>query len=212
MRSKTQQYKSISTALAVVTTAFVVQRFGYKIYVQAGLHLDDLFILLTVFIGIPCTVINTHKLTENGIGRDVWTITPDQRTKFTIYIFIAETLYFAAVSLFKLAMLSFYLRVFSGNWTRRLIWITIMINSLMGVVYVLLSVFQCQPISYFWNRWDGEHVGKCMDRDAIIQSNAAISIALDFWMLALPLWKLRGLNLDWKNKLGVGLMFFVGTL
>lgn len=199
-------------ALAAVTTAFVVQRFAYKIYAKVGLHLDDLFILLTVLIGIPCTVINTHKLTENGIGRDVWTITPDQRTRFNVYIFIAETLYFAAVSLFKLAMLSFYLRVFSGKWTRRLVWVTIAVDFLLGVVYVMLSVFQCQPISYFWLRWDGEHTGKCLDRDAIVQSNAAVSLALDFWMLALPLWKLRSLKLDWKNKLGVGLMFFVGTL
>lgn len=39
-----------------------------------------------------------------------------------------------------------------------------------------------------------------------------MSIALDVWMLAIPLWQLRGLKLHWKKKIGVAAMFIVGTL
>jgi hypothetical protein len=43
-------------------------------------------------------------------------------------------------------------------------------------------------------------------------SNAAISIVLDGWMLALPISQLFGLQLHWKKKIGVAMMFVVGTL
>lgn len=39
-----------------------------------------------------------------------------------------------------------------------------------------------------------------------------MSIALDLWILAIPLWQLRSLKMHWKKKVGVALMFCVGTL
>ena len=44
-----------------------------------------------------------------------------------------------------------------------------------------------------------------------VLARAAVSIALDVWMLAIPLAQLPGLKLHWKKKVSVGLMFFVGT-
>jgi hypothetical protein len=31
-------------------------------------------------------------------------------------------------------------------------------------------------------------------------------------MLGIPLWQIRSLKLHWKKKIGVAMMFFVGTL
>lgn len=43
-------------------------------------------------------------------------------------------------------------------------------------------------------------------------TRAAIAIALDVWIMAIPLWQLRKLSMDWKRKLAVGLMLCVGVL
>ncbi len=51
-----------------------------------------------------------------------------------------------------------------------------------------------------------------MDINALGWANAGISIALDFWMLGLPMTQLTQLNLGWKKKLGVAAMFGVGAL
>jgi hypothetical protein len=76
---------------------------------------------------------------------------------------------------------------------------------------MFLAIFQCSPVSLIWNGWDGTHAGKCMS-SPIAWSNAAISIALDLWMLALPLSQIVGLQLHWKKKFGVAMMFAVGLL
>ncbi|KAK7177895.1 CFEM domain-containing protein [Paraphaeosphaeria sporulosa] len=88
---------------------------------------------------------------------------------------------------------------------------TALLKLLWGIAFVLAAILQCQPVHYFWEHWDGLHEGHCVDINAFTTTHAAISIALDFWILEIPLWQLWGLKMHWKKKLGVGLMFCVGT-
>lgn len=112
----------------------------------------------------------------------------------------------------KFSVLLFYIRVFESTDIRRLLYGTAVFTGLYGVSFVFAGTFQCSPISYFWTKWDGEHIGHCFDVNALGWANAAISIATDFWMLALPLSQLRTLRLPWRKKVGVTLMFMVGIV
>ncbi|KAI8676178.1 CFEM domain-containing protein [Fusarium sp. Ph1] len=211
IRDKSNQYLILSNTFAVITGLFIVQRFASKIYWKLPLGLDDWFMLITFLSGIPSSVITVHGTVANGLGRDIWTLTPTEITNFGYFFHVMAILYFAQVTLLKLSLLFFYLRIFPTVGVRRTLWATVIFNSLFGLAFVFTAVFQCQPISYFWKKWDGEHEGHCADLNAITWSNAGISIALDFWMLAVPLSQLKALNLDWKKKIGVGMMFCVGT-
>lgn len=202
----------MSDTLGIISAFFVIQRFAYKIWAKLDIGLDDAFLLLTIVSGAPSTVMNAYGLGPNGIGRDVWTLTADNITKFGYFFFFIELLYFVEVATLKLSLLFFYLRIFPERKVQRLLWGTVVFVALFGIIFVFLAIFQCTPISYFWTKWDGEHKGSCIDINALSWSNAAISIALDAWMLALPFWQLKGLQLNWKKKIGVGLMICVGTL
>jgi hypothetical protein len=84
---------------------------------------------------------------------------------------------------------------------------------LFGASFVLAAIFQCQPVSYFWTKWDEESTeGSCISINGLGWANAIGSIVLDLWMLGIPLSQLPSLQLHWKRKLGVGLMFCVGIL
>ncbi|KAJ4298814.1 hypothetical protein N0V90_004056, partial [Kalmusia sp. IMI 367209] len=171
--------------------------------------LDDCFIFITLISGVPSSAINVLGMTANGLGRDVWTLRFEQITSFARYFYVMEFLYFAQITLLKLSLLFFYLRVFPGKPVRRIIWATVVFNSLFGIIFVIVAIFQCNPISHYWNRWHGETHGTCISINALGWSNAAISITLDFWMLAIPLSQLTHLKLAWRKKVGVALMFCV---
>ncbi|KAI5456755.1 hypothetical protein BGZ63DRAFT_517585 [Mariannaea sp. PMI_226] len=211
IRDRSLQYEALSNGLGIVSGVFVVTRFAFKLWSRLELGLDDWFILITILAGVPSTIITVHGTIANGLGRDVWTLSYASITRFGMFFYVMAVLYFLQVTLLKLALLFFYLRIFPATPIRRLLWGTVIFNCLFGLVFVIVTIFQCQPVDYFWTKWDGEHTGKCMDINAIAWSNSGISIALDIWMLAIPISQLKSLNLDWRKKVGVGLMFSVGA-
>lgn len=196
----------------MISAAFVIQRFGYKIWAKLDFGTDDWLTLLTIVSGVPNTVINAVGVGEHGMGRDAWTLSYDDITSFGKYFFILEIIYFFEVACLKTTLLFFYMRIFPAAPVRRLLWGTVVFTVLFGLTFILVSVFQCKPIDFYWKKWDGEHEGSCLNINILAWSNAAISIALDGWMLAIPLWQLNNLNLNWRRKVGVGMMFCVGTL
>ncbi|KAI1634864.1 hypothetical protein F4809DRAFT_616535 [Biscogniauxia mediterranea] len=212
VRDKSFTYNAASCVLIVVSGVFVLVRLGYtKFFSMNSLGLDDLFILLTLLNCVPAAIINTEILTRNGLGKDIWTLTADQITNFARGFWIITLLYFSEVYVLKLALLFFYLRIFPKPLIRRLLWGTVVFNVVFGLSFIIAAVFQCWPISYNWTSWRGEGGGTCVNISAIAWANAAVSISLDLWMLALPLSQLRELKLHWKKKVGVVLMFCVGT-
>lgn len=213
VRDKSGLYSRITIAFGVISAVFVVARLIYKaVFTISDLGMDDHAILLTLCSGIPSTIIGVRMVAHFGLGRDIWTLTPRYITNFVRAFYIMEVLYFFQVSMLKLSMLFFYKRIFPSKNVQLVIWGTVVFDVAFGIIFVILAIFQCHPVSYYWTRWDGEHHGHCLDINSIAWANAAISIALDVWMIAIPLSQLRKLKMHWRKKIAVALMFCVGTL
>lgn len=209
-----QSLESNITSVVLMSIACVVVfiRLGYQKLTAGQLGMDDWFILCAALIGIPSAVLNVLGLTAHGLGRDIWTLTPEMITQFVMSFYIVSILYFAEVFILKLSLLFFYIKIFPGQVVRSLLWGTVVFDVLFGTAFVLTAIFQCTPIAYNWTSWKGTGGGTCVNINTVAWANAGISIALDLWMLALPLSQLRSLKLHWKKKIGVALMFCVGTL
>jgi len=203
-------HRVLTWTMIILVTIFVMIRFAFKIFEHHDLGDDDWAVLATLCGAIACHAVSLCTI-DQGLGRDLWTLRPEQITQMLLLFEILAVLYFAELMLLKLSMIFFYIKVFTTPRAARLLWGTALLTFVWGAVYIIVATFQCQPISYFWTQWDGMHKGKCLDINAITTSNAAISIALDLWNLGIPLWQLWGLNMHWKRKVGVALMFGVGT-
>lgn len=212
IRDRSREHRVVNDVLGVISALFIIQRFAFKIFNKMGLFWDDWFALATIVSGAPSTVMNAYGLGPNGIGRDVWTLTGDQITNFGHFFFFIEVLYFFQVTSLKLSLLFFYLRIFPDKTVQKLLWGSVGVVVVFGVTFIFIGIFQCTPISFFWTKWDGLGQGHCLDTNIIGWTNASISIALDLWMLAIPLSQLRGLRMNMKKKIGVAAMLCVGTL
>lgn len=185
-----------------------------KIFVIGGsVGLDDWFIVATILLGVADTVLIVEGLTGNGLGRDIWTLTSEQITQFGLHMYVIQIMYIARLSALKMSLLFFYLRIFPNSRIRQFLWGTVIFNTGYFMAFSAVGACLCRPVHFYWERWDGEHLdGTCLDANAIGWANAAVSIILDVWMLALPLSQLGYLKLHWKKKVGVIIMFGVGTL
>jgi len=212
IRNRGGRYVTLSNTMVTVAAIFVAIRFAYKILVtRADIGWDDWTVLATLITAVGSAIITVFGTVKHGLGQDIWTLRPEEITKMLRYFYVMATLYFTQVTLLKLTLTFFYIRVFPSPRVQRLLWGTVIFISLWGFTFVMTAIFQCRPIHYFWTKWDGLHEGHCLDINAITTSNASLSIALDFWILGIPLFQLWGLKMNWKKKVGVGLMFCVGT-
>lgn len=212
VRNHGQDYVVLSNTMIIVAAIFVAIRFFFKATVsRMDFGYDDWCVLATLFAATPSALITVYGTVKNGLGQDIWALTPQEITEMLKWFYVMATLYFLQVMLLKLTLIFFYIRVFPSKAVQRLLWATISFVLLWGIAFIITAIFQCQPIHYFWTKWDGLHHGTCLDTNAIAAANAAISIALDFWILGIPLWQLSGLKLHWKKKVAVALMFCLGT-
>ncbi|KAI9164064.1 Satratoxin biosynthesis SC1 cluster protein [Paramyrothecium foliicola] len=211
VRDRGARFNAFSISFGAMT-AFIVFIRMVRYYLSSGSNLgwDDLFIVITLAVGITGSVINSVALVPNGLGRDVWRVSFDELTAFIKWLYLQEVLYFAQISLLKISILFFYFRIFGKSNIRIPILVTLVFNALCGIIFVFVGTFQCNPIEYNWNKWHGEAKGQCLNINGIAWANASVSIALDFWMLTLPLSQIRSLNMHWKKKVGVAMMFCVG--
>ena len=214
VRDKSESARLTNIILCVVSVACGLIRIAYKaIYSMAELGWDDYTIILTLIAGVPSVVLIDQGALPNGLGKDVWTLPFQQITEFVRWLYVLEILYFFQMTLLKLTLLFFFLRIFPKGLIRTLIITTITFTGLYGIAFVAVAIFQCHPISHYWTNWDKEHNdGQCINVNALAWSNAIISIVLDIWMLVLPLYEVFRLQLTWRKKLSVAIMFLVGTL
>lgn len=198
--------------MLTLASAFVLLRFAFKaLFSRMDFGYDDWCVLITLFSAIPSAIATVYGTVKHGLGQDIWALAPEEITEMLKWFYIMAPLYFLQVTLLKLSLIFFYIRVFPAKEVQRLLWGTVIFVVLWGFAFIVTAIFQCQPIHYFWVKWDGLHEGKCLNTNAIASSNAGISVVLDLWILGIPLWQLWGLKLHWKKKVAVALMFCLGT-
>lgn len=215
IRDRGPQYVAISLVLGSITIFLVLLRLIFKQFFSAtkSLSLDDQVLIAALAIRITCSALNVAGVGAHGLGKDVWTLPPGELPKFLEYLYILEVLYLAEVSLIKLVLSLFYLQIFPGTMIRRLLYGTIVCNILYGAVLCTTAIFQCMPVSYFWTQYtEPGATGHCFNINAFGWSNAAISVAMDIWMIGIPLSQIPKLQLQWMKKVGVTIMFLLGSL
>ncbi|KAG8412503.1 hypothetical protein J3459_015879 [Metarhizium acridum] len=215
IRDKSGRHVAMNLTIGVITTVLVLVRLLFKKFFsyRRELGADDWVILATAAVGVVSTTINKVGLTDNGLGKDVWTISVDELTTFIMYFYVMEVLYLTEMSLIKLSLTLFYLYIFPGTTIRRLLMGTAIFNVVFGFTFVTTAIFQCTPVDRFWTQYVDPNVpGHCIDINTFAWVQAALNIAVDLWMIALPLSQIQKLQLHWKKKIGVTLMFLLGTL
>ncbi|KAF5672319.1 integral membrane protein PTH11 [Fusarium heterosporum] len=212
VRSRQREFLVVNDIMGTLSGLFVLQRFAAKFFLQIPFGLDDLFVGLAMLITIPCIAINSHGLIPNGMGRDIWTVQPQQITNFGLYFYVMTILYFTLQTFLKLSLIFFYLRIFPSRGVRRALWATVIFNGLYGLIFIFITVFQCRPIHLFWTKWQNKEYleGTCININYMTWCSGGLTIALDAWIISIPLSQLRKMNMDWKKKIGVGIMFSVG--
>ncbi|KAF6833835.1 CFEM domain-containing protein (integral membrane protein) [Colletotrichum plurivorum] len=149
-------------------------------------------------------------LAKVGLGRDIWSLPTWQIPEFLKLMLVVEIMYVLAIAAAKSSILFFYCRIFPDRRFRNAVWAVQIVNALVALSFLIVFCAQCQPFSYFWTQWDGEHEGKCIDFATGGLVHLALHVAIDLAMLVLPITQIYSLQMDARRKAGVMAMFLTG--
>ncbi|KXH48285.1 CFEM domain-containing protein [Colletotrichum salicis] len=181
---------------------------------QTCLCQDDDFIKFVEGCVVMSCPLKYAIIEDNGAGRDLWTLSDLQITHFFKGFYALQTLYHGCIDIIKASILFMYLRIFHlpGEKITIALWVTQVLNLMNGIIFIFVGLFQCNPISLAWTFWTGDATGKCIDIVYLALAHAGINIALDVWMLILPLTQVWGMNLARRKKFAIMFMFSLGLL
>lgn len=101
----------------------------------------------------------------------------------------------------KISIGLFLLRVTIKPLQRWIIYIAMFLTVLTGLVFFFVTLLQCAPLSYFWNK---SQPGSCINVDVIIALTffySAVSVICDFTFAILPIFLVWNLNMSKKTRL-----------
>lgn len=149
---------------------------------------------------------------DMGLGKNIWTLTPDQVSNLLRVFFAFEMIYSFLVFFIKISIIFLYMRIFAGRTFQKVLWVTQGVFTASLISFTVADGLQCRPVHYFWTFWDGKHQGTCFDLHAFALVHAGFNIVLELWMLALPASQVWNLNMSLKKRVQVSFMFGFGIL
>jgi hypothetical protein len=111
----------------------------------------------------------------------------------------------------KTSIIIFYAKIFVVRFFRKLAWGIWIYTLLWTIEAFLASLFECTPISYFW---DKNQQGHCVPNPLITigLTNGVLSAVGDVFILMMPLPVLLTLQIDQRKKWVLAGIFTLGTL
>lgn len=126
------------------------------------------------------------------------------------WFFGAQIVYKIVITVNKLSFLCLYLRIFPQRLFRWICYCGLVLITVWGLAYLFLTIFQCKPISSFWDMTIKDP--ECLDKEGLWMSYSIVNIILDLLILALPIYPLTQLRLQRAKKIGLLVVFGMGAL
>lgn len=126
-------------------------------------------------------------------------------------ILAAPLVYAPCCALAKITLCIFYSRLSPARGFQAAVWTTTFICAGAYTAIFFSLLFACKPIAASWNPLLLS-VATCTNRGAIYIATAVIGIATDVMLMAIPIPTIWGLQMPRKQKIGLTVIFAIGSM
>ncbi|KAJ5484109.1 hypothetical protein N7539_005905 [Penicillium diatomitis] len=204
------------SASTLIPTILAIFFFFARIYAKAiglggGWGWDDYTIIVSFILGIAFYAGYTLTIVH-GSGMNIWDIPFDHINQFYQSFQAIAIMYKIQISLAKISVCLFLLRIFHARPFRYTAYLLILANASIGLCWAFVDSFRCIPTRLTWLGWQGEESGRCINFIVSILVNCLANIAVDSVLILLPVFEVVKLQLPLKKKIAVATMFAVGSV
>ncbi|KAK6349510.1 hypothetical protein TWF696_005794 [Orbilia brochopaga] len=170
---------------------------------------DDWGIGVALLFAIGLTAVQLNA-TQYGYGLHIWDVRHEWIMPMRKMAFCAQILFILCTTTTKLSILYFYLRLSASPTFRRLVYLGMLFVLATGVSFLFVIVFQCRPISGFWDLTLAD--SRCIDESAANIANAVLNSVSDLYVFLLPIKDLLGLQLPLRQRISLVILFSLGAV
>ena len=198
-----------ATVCSSLATIFVALRIYTRLRINRSIGWDDYAALFALPFSIVYGILQIIS-TRYGAGLHTRDLPKSLVEPLTRTTFIGASVYLPSLLGYKMSILFLYLRIFSVSKVYRCcIWLVMFIT--FGYIFgnFWTQIFICQPIAKYWRP---ETPGYCRSLTAIIYAYTSLNFITDLLIFVLPLPMVWRMKLSLKEKLGVSMIFMLGSL
>lgn len=200
--SRRKEHHIVILVATPITLLFVALRFISRTVIAGRLWWDDWLILAATIFLIP-NVVFPFLPNTLYFGQHDWLVPPQRLIELRKTFYFVQMSYCLSINLAKISILCLYLRIFVEKGFRRLTKVSITLIVLHIVAFLFTLIFQCLPISAIWTL----RPATCVNIAVVALIGAVLSIVEDIFIILLPIWELRKLNLSKKKKIALAFTF-----
>ncbi|TRX89662.1 hypothetical protein FHL15_009412 [Xylaria flabelliformis] len=197
-------------AFVVFSSIIVALRFAVRLIERIPMWWDDYAALLSALISVAFTII-CGVSSKFGIGLDLWAVQQENISTILILGWAGQLCYVVSRFLIRVSIILFMMRIFRSSSARQAINGMLILNAAITITYLFSVIFQCIPLSYIWEAWDGLHDGHCSNQWAIFFSAGIITTLLDFVLILLPVRWISQVQFPRSKKITSLCMFSLGV-
>ncbi|KAK8022297.1 hypothetical protein PG993_013064 [Apiospora rasikravindrae] len=193
------ELQAVCIALLVLAVTAVALRCYTRVFILRAFGLDD---AVMVFATVSFILFTSSALTgvHYGTGRhhkDLDKVDIQQAMKYWWFCYIW---YCITMITSKISIGVFLLRITVVKAHKWIIYVVLFLSVITGVVFFFVTLLQCQPLYYFW---DKDNPGTCLPPSiiaALTYLYSAFSVLCDFTFALLPLHMIMGLQMRQSIK------------
>jgi len=126
---------------------------------------------------------------------------------------MCELAYVLTTTVLKVAIGLFLLRIAVHRRHIQIIWVTIGVSVVFGIFFFFFILFQCNPISTFWNpTTPGESCISPNGIAAATYAHSAVSAAADWTFGILPVFLLWDVKMNPQTKISIAIILGLGAM
>lgn len=157
-------------------------------------------------------VIVTTVAVDAGLGKHIDSVSGDTLIRTMLLSAVAQTLSILGAAWSKTSFAVTLLRLTVVSHVRYLVWFIIISLNIFLTFTAFLPLFQCTPMG---KSYDPRIAGSCWDRTLVLVLTifgAAYSAAADFALAIIPWVLIWNLQMNLKEKIGVGICMSLGIV
>ncbi|KAM5453920.1 hypothetical protein MaudCBS49596_002545 [Microsporum audouinii] len=201
----------LTAIFAPLTFAVVLVRVFTRLHLSKSFGSDDIFIVAASIPAIACGVITVLGAEKFGWNRHVWDVPLNELVLSLKLTLALEALFAIGSSLTKLSLLCFTRKITAGTNSVVLRWLVIVnmaIVALEMIIFCIVVVFNCRPISAYWTL--STKPQKCINETAHLLAGGIVNTLTDFCVVILPIPTVMALKLPNRQRLVLVLLFGAG--